>query len=158
MFIELVGDVTQTSDELICGFERSGLKVKVAKGQIFERFCSRHTDCVDAWGFFQALCRLNHNVALYNTLISLFEQRDSKHFFIYFIASICVFEWFRVSCLFPCVTQGHLSDPGSSESGMIILEGEADVSRTSEENNFEANKKTDEMTGILCSLHIAKRK
>jgi len=32
---------------------------------------------------------------------------------------------------------------------MIILEGEADVSSTNEESNFEANKKTDEMTGIL---------
>jgi len=60
--------------------------------------------------------------------------------------------------LFLRVTQGHFSDHSSSESGMVILEGESDVlsTVTSEESNFEADKKTDEMTGDLSSLHKMK--
>ena len=51
-----------------------------------------------------------------------------------------------------CVKQGHVADHSSSKPGMIILEGDTDVADTSEDNNFEANKKTDEMTGYLCTL------
>jgi len=46
------------------------------------------------------------------------------------------------------VKQDHLSDHSSSQSGLIVLEGDTDVSTINdEENSFEANKKTDEMTG-----------
>jgi len=54
-----------------------------------------------------------------------------------------------ISCDFCFVKQDHLSHDSDSKSGMIILEGDTDDLNTIEENNFEANKKTDEMTGYL---------
>ena len=50
--------------------------------------------------------------------------------------------------LFLLIKQDRLSDRGDDKSGMIILEGDTDVLSTDEENCFEANKKTDEMTGM----------
>jgi len=53
-----------------------------------------------------------------------------------------------VNLCFALVKQDRLSDHSGSQSGMIVLEGDTDVSTINdEENNFEANKKTDEMTG-----------
>jgi len=52
--------------------------------------------------------------------------------------------WF---CL---VKQDDLADHSGRQSGMMVVEGDADIAISNdEENNFEANKKTDEMTGIL---------
>jgi len=62
----------------------------------------------------------------------------------------------QVLSLFLHVKQGHVADHSSSKPGMIILEGDTDVADTSEDNNLEANKKTDEMTGYTFNLHEVK--
>jgi len=52
-------------------------------------------------------------------------------------------------CLFVLVLvkQGRFTDHCNSKPSMIVLEGDTDDSNANEENIFEANKKTDEMTG-----------
>jgi len=75
---------------------------------------------------------------------------------IMFLLSECVgfLSFMLVLLVFLHMKQDHLSGHSSSESGMIILEGETGVSSTNEENNFEANKKTDEMTGYFVLWYI----
>ena len=46
--------------------------------------------------------------------------------------------------------QDRLSDHYDSKPSTVVLEGDGGIPNTNEENNFEANKKTDEMTGCLC--------
>jgi len=51
-------------------------------------------------------------------------------------------------CLY--FVQDRLSDHYDSKPSTVVLEGDGGIPNTNEENNFEANKKTDEMTGCLC--------
>ena len=58
----------------------------------------------------------------------------------------------HVTFVIVLVNQDHLSSHSSSEPGMIVLEGDTDISSTNQEDNFEANKKTDELTGYSCHV------
>jgi len=51
--------------------------------------------------------------------------------------------------LFVHMKQDCYPDHCSSTSAMTVLEGDTDISSTNEENSYEANKKTDEITGYL---------
>jgi len=51
---------------------------------------------------------------------------------------------------FVAAKQDHFADQCGSKSSMTILEGNSDIPNISEDNSYEADKKTDEIAGYFC--------